>query len=392
MFKPRYLEAIIIKDLQEKMVFIGGPRQVGKTTLTKNIGADLYHHRVYLNWDSPNHRKMITGSVFPAEADLVIFDEIHKYRPWKNYIKGFFDTRKDQLPIIVTGSARLDLYRRGGDSLQGRYHYLRLHPFSVGELLSNSWQVEPFHELTFVPESKQLEEIYHDLFTFGGFPEPFIKKNQQFLRRFHNERVERLINEDIRDVERIQDLSMLLVLADLLPSKVGSLLSVQSFQEDLLVTNKTVSKWIETLERFYYHFSIRPFSAKTIRSLRKMPKIYMWDWSQVESDSKRFENLIASHLLKTVNLLYDYFGYKAELYFLRDREGHEVDFLVTVNKKPWFMVEAKQSDVNISQQMLFFKEKLNVPFVYQVVDKPGVDFVQNTVRVISAGKFLSGLA
>jgi len=389
--KNRYLHPAITSDLKNKMVFIGGPRQVGKTTLAQYIGDNDYKKYTYLNWDNREDRKNILSGKFEAESSLIIFDEIHKYRRWKNYIKGEFDKYKDRFHILVTGSARLNLYRKGGDSLMGRYHYYRLHPFSVAEVLQTKNNLKIFKKLNFPETNKNISKIFTDLFTFGGFPEPFLKKNNRTLRRFHNERLDRLVREDIRDIESIRDLSALQILVDILPDKVGSILSLNSLREDLQVTHKTISFWMDILEKFYYHFRIYPFASTKIKSLRKQPKMYLWDWSQIENEGIRLENMVASHLLKMAHFLYDSGGYKIELNFLRDIEGRETDFLITINEKPWLAVETKLSNKKISKHLKYFTEKLNIPFVYQVTKEPNVDFWQNNIRVIGAGKFLSGL-
>ncbi len=392
MIKNRYLESNIKEDLKEKMVFVGGPRQVGKTTMAQLIGEKNYSGFDYLNWDSREDQKKILDSRFATGAKLLIFDEIHKYRPWKNYIKGEFDKNKEKYNILVTGSARLDLYRRGGDSLMGRYHYYRLHPFSLAEVIGKAdKKIEILKVLKFINDPKNTAEVFSDLFTFGGFPEPFFKKKPAALRRFHNERVERLIKEDIRDIEQVRDLSALQVLTAILPEKVGSLLSLNSLREDLMVAHKTISLWMDILERFYYHFRIYPFASSFFKSLRKEPKMYLWDWSQVENEAHKLENIVASHLLKFVHFIYDTEGYKAELFFLRDLEGKEVDFLVTINKKPWFAVEVKSQDKTVSKNLIYFAAKLKIPYSYQVVSEPGNDFWQGDIRVISVDKFLSGL-
>jgi len=391
MIKKRYLHSSILADLKEKMVFIGGPRQVGKTTLARYIGDRDYKGFTYLNWDSREDRKSILEGKFRAESKLVVFDEIHKYRPWKNYLKGEFDKYKDKFRILVTGSARLDLYRRGGDSLMGRYHYYRLHPFSLAEGLEIKQKIKPGKELTFTQGNKDLFNVFKRLLTFGGFPEPFIKQDEKTLRRFHNERLERLVREDIRDIEQVRDLSALQVLVELLPSKVGSLLSLNALREDLLVSYKTVALWVEILERFYYHFRIYPFSLKTIRSLRKEPKMYLWDWSQIADPSIRLENMVASHLLKMVHFLHDSIGLKAGLYFLRDLDGREVDFLVALDKKPWLAVEVKLSGQGPSSHLRYFQKKLHLPYVYQICGEQNIDFWQDNVRLISVDKFLTAL-
>lgn len=391
MIKPRYLRQSITQDLKEKMVFIAGPRQVGKTTLAKIIAEQNFSHSTYFNWDHRGDRKNILDGTFPAASKIVIFDELHKYRGWKNYIKGIFDTYKDQFSILVTGSARLDIYRKGGDSLLGRYHSYRLHPFSLAEIVSKeTLHDEIFRELSF-PKSKKTKEAFDALFKFGGFPEPLFHQTEKALRRWQNERVDRLIKEDIRDIEFVRDMSALQVLVELLLERAGGRLSLNSISTDLNVNHKTASLWVDILERFYYHFRIYPFSFHTIKSLRKEPKLYLWDWSPIGDEGHKFENMVASHLLKFIHFLCDAEGHKAELFYLRDREGREVDFLVTINKKPWFAVEAKLSEKTPSKHLHYFKERLKIPFVYQVVALPHIDILQSGIRVMSANQFFMGL-
>jgi len=390
MFKKRYLEKYIAKDLKKKMVFVGGPRQVGKTTIAKTIGKALYKNFSYLNWDNPADRKTIVTMKFDAKAKMVIFDELHKYGKWKNYIKGQFDSYGDRFNILVTGSARLDIYRKGGDSLMGRYYFYRLHPFSLAEILGSACSLEPFKEPVFYKKSNSYVK-FKKLLEFGGFPEPFLNKNAETCRRWNNQRLDRLIKEDIRDIESVRDLSALQILVDLLPGKVGSLLSLNGLREDLQVAFGTIKLWMDVLERFYYHFRIYPFAFNTIKSLRKEAKLYLWDWSQVEDKGARIENIVASHLLKVCHFLHDAHGYKAELHYLRDIEQREVDFLITIGRKPWLAIEVKNIDQTISKNLCYFKDKLRIPFVYQLVKTSNVDFIQNKVRVMSIDTFLSGL-
>jgi predicted AAA+ superfamily ATPase len=264
-----------------------------------------------------------------------------------------------------------------------------LHPFSLAELISKKNSLKPFEEIKIV--NKNYTSELDQLTRFGGFPEPLIKQNMRFLRRWHNEKTERLFREDILDTEQIRDVGNMKLLSDMLPDKVGSLLSINSIRGDLEVSHRAVSKWIDVLESFHYHFRIYPYTGKKIRSIKKEPKLFLWDWSELENDSARFENLVASHLLKLVGFLHDYEGYKARLCFLRNVDKKEVDFLVTVDEKPWFAVEVKQNDENLSKNILYFRERLNIPFVYQVLEKSGVDRFKDGVRIISADRFLSGL-
>lgn len=390
MQKKRYLDKLVTADLKEKMVFIGGPRQVGKTTFATDTGRLRYAKYAYMNWDSREDRQNILASRFDASAGLLVFDEIHKYKQWKNYVKGVYDTYNERFDILITGSARLDIYRKGGDSLMGRYHYYRLHPFSLAEALQVENQFTVEKELLFA-NHEGMRAVFAQLLEFGGFPEPFLKKDERTLRRWHNQRVERLVKEDIRDTENIRDLSALQVLVELLRTRVGSLLSLNSLREDLCVAHKTVSQWMDVLERFYYHFRLYPFASTKIKSLRKEPKLYLWDWSEVSNEGARLENVVASHLLKLCHFLYDAHGHRADLYFLRDVEGREVDFLVTMDDKPWFAVEVKTSDTVVSKHLRYFAQRLGIPYCYQIVGEGDVDFVKDGVRVMAVDRFLGAL-
>ncbi|OGW78025.1 MAG: hypothetical protein A3I73_06060 [Omnitrophica bacterium RIFCSPLOWO2_02_FULL_45_16] len=385
----RYLEDHVRQDIADKMVFISGPRQVGKTTLAKELGRKHFPDSCsYLNWDNRRDRKAILSGEFEAGNRLVIFDEIHKYKNWKNYLKGEYDKYRDKFSIVVTGSARLDLYRRGGDSLLGRYHAYRLHPLSVAELAGNDKSITPHKELIF---SGARKEEFKKLFSYGGFPEVCLKHDVRLLRRWHNERTDLLIREDIRDIEAIRDISALQVLVDVLPDKVGSLFSINSLKEDLQVTHKTVASWVDVLEKFYYHYRIYPFQSSRIKSLRKEPKLYLWDWSEIEDEDIRLENLIASHLLKLCHFLHDVEGYDAKLYYIRDKEQREVDFLVCIEKKPWFCVEVKASFRELPVSLKYFSTHLKIPFSYLVIGEEGIDYLKDSIRIISASKFLGTL-
>ena len=389
MLKDRYLTKYILEDLLDKMVFVGGARQVGKTTLAKKIVAPNFSTPCYYNWDSQNDRRMIMKSDWPGNADLIILDEIHKYKKWKSFVKGEYDTLKEKFKFMITGSARLDLYRKGGDSMQGRYHYYRLHPFSMSELTGKDHVPDVFEELPL--SAKNENDTLLSLDRFGGFPEPFIKQNERTLRRWHNEKNSRLFREDIRDIQQLRDIAGIQLLSDMLPDRVASLLSVNSLREDLEVSHRAVTNWLNILETFYYCFRVYPFIGKNYRSLKKEPKLYLIDWSEISDEAKRFENFIASHLLKLVHFLYDYEGYGMSLNFLRNVDKKEVDFFVTVDNKPWFAVEVKIRDTSVSPHLHYYREKLNIPYCYQVVKKSGVDRLINGIRIVSADRFLCGL-
>jgi len=389
--ESRYLTSTIKQDLNQKMVFVSGPRQVGKTTLAKKIGTTLFDSFSYLNWDNNEDKKIILNSIIPADTKLIIFDEIHKYGNWKTYLKGIYDKHHEDFSILVTGSARLDIYKKGGDSLLGRYFNLRLHPFSLAEMQQHSPKTEPLKELNFTSSTKTIIKNWQLLNKFGGFPEPLIKQDSKNLRRWQNHRIERLIKEDVRDLTMVREIGLMEVLADNLKSKVGSKLSINSLREDLQLNHKTVSTWLDTLENFYYHFRIYPFGSDKIKALKKEAKLYLWDWSTVEEEGAKFENIIASHLLKYVHYLYDVEGYKAQLHYIRDIEGRATDFLVTIDNKPWFAVEAKLSDQKPSNHLHYFAEKLKIPFSFQVINTPNQDYYNGKTRIISADKFMTAL-
>lgn len=389
MLRDRYLTEAAYEDLREKMVFIGGARQVGKTTFAVDLLGKRFRAPAYFNWDNRSDRREIMAAHWPGDADLIILDEIHKLRGWKNLVKGEYDKLKDRYRFLVTGSARLDIVRRGGDSLQGRYHYYRLCPFSLAEMTGRTNDVKIFEEIPIGPEIPIPE--FEALLEFGGFPEPLFRQNTRFLRRWHNEKIERMFRDDITSIEQVRDLGRMKFLSDLLPERVGSLFSINAIREDLEVGFKAVSNWVTILESFYYHFRIRPFVHGWIRSIKKEPKLYLWDWSEVGEPGARFENLVAGHLLKLCHFLYDGDGLKAELSFLRDVDKKEVDFLVTVDRKPWFAVETKLADEYVSPDLEYFREKLRIPFTYQVIRKRGVHRLIRGVHVISADRFLAGL-
>ncbi|MEI6845979.1 MAG: ATP-binding protein [Candidatus Firestonebacteria bacterium] len=388
----RYLEKYILDDLQNKMVFVGGPRQVGKTTLAKMTADRSFKGKSqYLNWDHAGDRRAILSETFEHKRDLLIFDELHKYKQWKNYVKGLYDKFSPALKIMVTGNSRLDIFRRGGDSLPGRYRYYRLHPLSMAELAGANNIPEPLKELK-LDRSIAKPEIFTRLFKYGGFPEIYYSGKDSELRRWHEERAERTVKEDIRDIQRLSDISSMLILAELLPSKVGSQLSVNSLTEDLKVSFKTAAAWLDILENFYYHFRIHPFQSSKIRALKKEPKLYLWDWSAVPEEPARIENMIASHLLKLTHLLHDVEGYKTDLFYIRDKEKRETDFLVTIGGKPWFSVEVKSKFKGISTQHKYFREKLNIPHNYVVTLEQDVLNEQDGFVISGAARFLSALA
>ena len=322
----------------------------------------------------------------------MVLDELHKWRDWKRWLKGEYDAHRDRHRFLVTGSARLDVYRRGGDSLQGRYHHWRLHPFTIAEMdhATTAAVPEPGREIAVAAGAARRASL-DVLLAFGGFPEPLIAASTRTLRRWQKERVDRFFREDVRDVATVHDLGSLEMLADLVPARVGSPLSLNSLREDLEVSHTAVSRWVELLDRLYHLFLIRPFALRTLRGLKKMPKAYLWDTSLVDDSGARFENLVALHLLKLCHFMQDRDGHRVDLHYLRDTAGREVDFLVTWNGKPWFAVEAKVGDETLAPALRYFRERLRIPYAYQVVLSGTADYVKDGIRCLPAAKFLAAL-
>jgi uncharacterized protein len=345
----RYIRQIVEEDLKNKMVFIGGPRQVGKTTFALSfLQPAEKSNPAYFNWDIARKRKEILQGQFPSDERLIILDEIHKYTRWRNLVKGFYDEYYPTRNFLVTGSARLDHYRKGGDSLIGRYHYQRLHPLSLPEI-----------------KATHSSDAINTLLKFGGFPEPFFKGSEMFLRRWQRERHTRILRGDLRDLEQVKDISLLEILLDALPIRVGSPLSIASLQGDLQVAHETVSRWLTLLENVYLTYRIAPYGTPKIRAVKKEQKLYFWDWSVVEEPGARFENMVGSLLLKFCHHLEDSQGFRMELRFLRDRQEREVDFVVLKEKKPIFAVECKSGEKAPSKHLAYFAERTPIPIFYQ---------------------------
>jgi uncharacterized protein len=366
----RYLRNTVTTDLAERMVFVGGPRQVGKTTfaLTFLPGA-TEKHPAYLNWDNPEVRSSLLKGRLPANQKFIVLDEVHKFARWRNLVKGFYDTNKSSISFLITGSARLDYYSKGGDSLQGRYHYYRLHPLSL-----NEFNTRPTHA-----------DLKH-LLRFGGFPEPCLKGDARFWRRWQNERARRVIYDDINLLENVREISLLELLAEELPNRVGAPLSVKNLKELLDVAHETADRWIRIFERMYYCFRIAPYGAPKIRAVKKEQKLYLWDWSIVPDPGPRFENFMASQLLKFCHFREDTQGFKMELRFLRDTDKREVDFVVLEEGKPLFAVECKTGAKSISPSIHYFKERTGIPAFFQVHEQEE-DYLKNGVRVLPAHTF-----
>lgn len=370
----RYLQKYLSNDLNKKMVFISGPRQAGKTTFVKDLIDPKFS--IYLNWDDIDDKRAILARNWSDEIKLVALDEIHKYSRWKNFLKGTYDTQKAVRNFIVTGSARLDLYKKGQDSMVGRFFSWRLHPLCLSEL-RNVFQ-------------DQRENLIQKLMELGGFPDPFFQDDPTYAKRWRNERIKLVFRQDINEIENIKDISLLEAFYFLLCERVGSEIILSNIARDLEIAPKTAKAWLQLLEKTYGLFVVMPFSKNLAKAIVKTPKVYFYDNAEVEGDSgSKFENLVATHLLKKIHFLEDSTGDKYELNYLRDRNGHEVDFLIIKNKKPFLLIEAKVSDTNRSKSLYYFMERLKIEKAIQLVLNPVKSNTKDGILVVSAEEWLS---
>lgn len=363
----RYIASHILDDLRKKMVFVGGPRQVGKTTLAKAILSKNFPAGIYLNWDYDEDRQDILQKRWSDENDLLIFDELHKFPRWKSWIKGLYDVSHEIHSFLITGSARLDIYRRGGDSLMGRYHYWRLHPFTLDE----------------IPNGFSSKDAFNRLMTVGGFPEPFLDGDEREARRWRRERFDRVIREDVRDLESVRNIQLLSMFLDLLRHRVGGLVRLSNIASDIQISPKTAKSWLEVLERMYLVFSVRPYTKSLPRAVLKPPKVYFFDNGDVLGDEGvRFENLVATSLLKRLHFLEDRDGYCYELRYIRDKEGREVDFVVLKDGHLEELIEAKYSDDSISRHLQYYAERLKPEKATQIVAKIRRPYDKGRIKII----------
>lgn len=368
----RRAEPQIVEDLAEKMVLVSGPRQCGKTTLAQRLVKR--RRGAYFTWDSAAHRAALRRQELPDSAPLWVFDELHKLRGWQSWLKGIYDLDERRHSILVTGSARLDLLRRSGDSMQGRFFHTRLHPITLSELLGVRAIAAPEALLELagsVPRRAQAE--LESLLRLGGFPEPLLSGSDRRAARWRLGYGELICRQEARDLEALHDLDRLERLYERLPTTVGSPLSVNALREDLEVAFATVASWLGALERLQALFRVPPWGPARIKAVKKAQKLYFWDWARVTAPAARIENLVAVHLLRLVHWLEDVHGQKAELRYLRDVVGHEVDFVVLRGTQPWLAVEVKASDGPLDPGLRYFLERSAVPFAFQVAVSGSLD-------------------
>ncbi len=379
----RYLYKQILEDLKRKMVFLTGPRQVGKTYLAKQLMSEFKNPQ-YLNFDSINDRRIINNMSWAQNSDLVIFDEIHKMSDWKNYLKGVFDTKNSDQSILVAGSARLDFRSQSGESLAGRYYQLRLHPVSFKEVISDSLADYDKIEL---------------LIEFGGFPEPFLfgastdmESAKREAARWRKQYYTGIIREDIITHSRVEELNEMSVLLQLLRTHVGSPISINTLVEDLQISNKTLKRYIAILESLYIVFMIYPYHKNIARSILKQPKLYFFDTGFVQGNKGlKFENLCALSLLKYVHYLQDTSGEDIQLNYLRNRDKKEVDFVIVKNGIPILLIETKLSDNKLSKPLLYFSQRFSEAESLQIVHNLRQNETRQGINIVKASDWFDSL-
>jgi predicted AAA+ superfamily ATPase len=364
------IQESIKNDLKSKIVLLSGPRQVGKTTLSKNLITPYE----YINYDIPEDRILLSERSWKKDTNLVIFDEIHKMKNWKSYLKGIYDDPTKNYPILVTGSARLEVSKKMGDSLAGRFFSYRLHPFDIKELT----------------EIESPKTVFQTLMKVGGFPEPYSSGSEKFYRRWKRTHLDIILRQDLIDLESVRDIIKIETLIELLKTRVGSPVSFSSLARDLEKDPGTIKRWLDLLESLYVIFRVTPYHDNIARAILKEPKYYFYDIALVENEGARFENLVACALLKELHRLEDLEGYITVLHYLRTKDGNELDFLVIVDKKPKSILEVKLSDDSPSSSFknfsLYFPNIPRIQLVANLVREKEFDW---GLKIVNAEKWLS---
>lgn len=374
----RYLSSTILSDLGKKMVLLTGPRQVGKTTLAKELMAS-YRHPQYLNWDVADDRRILLGQSWSPRADMLVFDEIHKMPNWKSYLKGVFDGRTEGQAILVTGSARMETFRQSGESLAGRYYQTRLHPFSVREWV----------ELTDAKPDDALDRLIER----GGLPEPFLAEDQAQAERWRQQYFTDLVREDVLEFSRIQEIRAMRLLVELLRERVGSPLSIAALARDIQVAPNTVAKYLDILEALYVIFLVRPFHHNVARAILKEPKVYFFDTGYVRGDDGvKWENACATMLLKHVNFEQDTLGRQSSLAYLRTKEGAEVDFVLCDEGMPTHLIECKHADNRPAPALIKFAGLFTEAKSIQLVRELRQEEYRRPVSIVKGADWLVELA
>jgi hypothetical protein len=374
----RYLDSLVMQDLATKMVVLTGPRQVGKTTLARQIMTS-FEPAQYLNWDVVPDRAILQRQSWNPRAKLLVMDEIHKMRDWKGWLKGVVDGRPSGQSLLVTGSARMETFRQGGESLAGRYFAFRLHPFSVRE-----WST--------LQNISAADALDH-LLLRGGFPEPCLAQDAAQADRWRTQYFNDLIREDVLEFSRIHEINTMRLFVELLRERVGSPLSLASIARDLAVAPATLKRYLEILQALYIVFTIHPWHHNVARSLLQSPKVYFFDNGLVKGDSGvRLENAVAGMLQKHAHFLRDSTGRDIGLHYIRTKDGAEVDFALSEDGKPTHLIECKQSDSKPHRGLVRFAGQFSSAEAVQLVRHLRQEEYRNGIHITDAAEWLRNLA
>ena len=370
----RYLNTALSEELGNNILLLTGPRQCGKTTLSKMLHADYQ----YINYDLAEHRLLLREKSWDRQRSVIIFDELHKMTGWKAWLKGIYDVEGLPPALLVTGSARLAAFRKTGDSLAGRHFQFRLHPLDLKEALA-------FTDLG-------RDEIFHRLMTVGGFPEPFLNGAQRYYNRWKRSHVDLILKEELLTLSAVRDIQSIETLIELLRSRVGSPVSANSLARDLQKSPNTIQHWLKLLEDLYVIFRVAPYHKNIARALLKEPKYYFYDNGMVQGDEgTRLENLVACALFKEIHRAQDVDGENVDLYFIKNKDGQEIDFLVTREKQPDQLVEVKWKDASLSQNFKRFLAKQSLKRVQVVGTIEEAKSFPGGERIEPAKDFLAGI-
>ncbi len=394
--------------LNNRMSFVSGPRQVGKTTIAKLFLSRINQADNYYNWDSFTVKKsFLENPLFfienlppvknLTEKQWIVFDEIHKHKKWKEILKGYYDEFSEFLNFIICGSARLDIFRKTGESLLGRYFLFKMFPLGPNDIVygegfkvENIWN--PDTPLVIEDISPEYKDAVNQLFDISGFPEPLLKGEKGFYNRWQQTHFSLITTEEIRDLTKIYDINRVQMLAMLLPQRVGSPVSIKNLSDTLEVAHQTVKVWLNALENVYLIFQISPFTQKLERSIKKEKKVYFWDWGIIEDKGKRFENFLALLLYRTVSGWNELGWGDFDLFYVRTKDGRETDFLITKSKNPFILVEIKYTDTSIDKNLLYFHQKLKPKYSLQIVFKDNFyKQISPDIFILDVGKFLKML-
>lgn len=373
--KMRYLQTSLEKDLKKKMVLLAGPRQSGKTTLAKSLCSRKGY---YLNWDIQKDRKIIRDVAWPKDKDLVVLDEFHKAPKWKNILKGLADEYHNKPALLITGSARLETFRNSGDALTGRHYLYRLHPMDL-------W------ESSIMDKKTSQKERIQKLLSAGGFPEAYFHPKD--ADRLRKDRMEIVVKEDLIELSRIHAWRGPSDLLEILRDHVGQSIGYDSFTKDLGASAPTIKNWIMLLEKLYLIFLVPPYFKNVSNSIRKEKKAYFYD-SAAAYDSTmgaQIENLVASSLLKFCHFKQDTLGENWELFYLRDKQKHEVDFVLTKNKKVDTLIEVKKSEDRISTGFRYFHDRLKPRRSVQLVLELDREMEKDGIKILPLGDWIESL-